>query len=645
MFNTSSGIKFAVDRLGIDYSNVFTAFSFSSEFDTNSNILNSDSWTIESCSGILNKTTPFYNYSGTGYFDGNTFIELNKDYQLNNSTILMSYEKLRAGNEILLSSVNGDSFNSYSGFYVGVNDANKLYLKYWNNVEGVFTLIYHKTLSNKNLIIIDRSSSNIKLGHFNNNTFEFETENFLIFQDNFINSNNLYVGGSPNIINWGGENLLNFSGYLDKFYIFNEIPFIYVNSLAQGLYSAPTGYAGEFIENCYVSGFLSGSGFSYTGVTGTVNSGFLSGIVGVTGYANILSGYSYSGITGSVRNNIGSYIDNCGNNIDIFETILLSGLIYEEVPIRTALTGLTFVNGSVSLNLTGTVTGIQNVYVTGAICESVFNVTGDVAYEYNQDYLSSLSYKEISLLSVIEPNQNIDDDILEIYTEIYKNATLDYNKNLIFDNISQNYFYIDTEFKPNDILLFANGQAIIDSGYQLIPSGYEIIRRPNLDYFITGITIETNKFFEAKDFLFYDYFTGKFWATRNSGSLVNFPDDFNAPYFVYKNGQKLIENKDYSTIQNLPISIDLINVSNDEINYIIVKEISPLTLRVTGKYGTLKLSSNFNHDCSQVYYNGIKQKNYNNYIENSNFDLISGIFYESQNSKNLIYNNTDDFFV
>ena len=80
--NASSGIKFAVDRLGIDYQNVFTAFSFSSEFDINSNILNSDEWTTESSSGILNKTIPFYNYSGTGFFDGDTFIQLNKNYQL-----------------------------------------------------------------------------------------------------------------------------------------------------------------------------------------------------------------------------------------------------------------------------------------------------------------------------------------------------------------------------------------------------------------------------------------------------------------------------------------------------------------------------------------------------------------------------------
>jgi hypothetical protein len=645
MFNSSSGIKFAVDRLGIDYSNVFTAFSFSSGFDVNNNILNSDEWATEGSSGILNKTTSFYNFSGTGFFDGETFIELNKNYQLNNSTIFISYEKLRAGNEILLSSVTGDNFNNYSGFYVGVNDANKLYLKYWNNVEGFFTFTYNKTLSDKNLIIIDRSSSNIKLGHFNNNTFEFETENFLIFQNNFINSSNLYIGGSPNLFNWGDENLLNFSGYLDRFYIFNDIPFIYVNSLAQGLYSTPTGYAGEFIENCYVSGFLSGSGFSYTGITGTFNSGFLSGVVSITGYANILSGYSYSGVTGFLQNNIGFYIDNCGNNVNIFETIPLSGLIYEQVPVRTALTGLTFISGSTSVNLTGTVTGIENVYVTGVICENTFNVTGDISYEYNIDYLSSLSYKEVSLLSIIESNQNIDDDIVEIYTEIYKNTTLDYNKNLVFDNLNQNYFYLDKEFKTNDILLFANGQTIIDSGYELIQSGYEIIRKPNLDYFLTGITIETNKFFEAKDYLFYDYFTGKFWVTQNTGSLVNFPNDFNAPYFVYQNGQKLIENKDYSTVQNFPISINLINVENDELNYIIVKEISSLTSKITGKYGTLKLSNDFNHNCSQVYYNGIKQKNYNNYIENSNFDLISGIFYESAKSKNLIYNNTDDFFV
>jgi hypothetical protein len=647
MVNIVSGMKFSVDSLGVDYSNVFAAFSFTSGLVPNTNILKSDSWATQASSGILNKTGSFYTYSGTGFFDGDTLLQLNKNYQLNNSTILISYEKLRHGNEILLSSVTGNTFNNYSGFYVGVNDANKLYLKYWNNVEGLFTFTYGKTLSDKNLIVINRNSSVITLGHFNNNSFKFETEKFLIYQDNFINNNNLYIGGTPISFNWGVQNLLNFSGYIDRLYIFNNISFVYANTLAQGLYSQPTGYAGEFIETCYVSGFLSGSGFSYTGVTGVFNSGFESGIISVTGYKNILSGYAYSGVTGFLKNTIGSYIDNCGVNVDIFETIPLSGLISGEIPVQMPLTGIKFVSGSISVNLTGTVTGIENVYVTGTICNTEFNITGDIAYEYDDKYLSSLSYKEISLLkqtnpSNVEPTNN---DIVEVYGENYQPKTLEYNKNLTYDNLNDNYFYIDKEFKQNEPLMFGNGQAIIDSGYQLIPDGYETIRSPNLDYFITGTTIETNKFFGAKDFLFYDYFSGEFWAKQNTGSSVTFPSNLTSPYFIFKNGQKLIQNKDFVIIQNSPIIINLIDVSAQEENYIILKEIPDNFRYYSGNSGSLKLTGDFNHGCSQVYFNGIKQKINNNYIENSTYDLLSGTFNDPNQFQEVIYNNTDDFFV
>lgn len=547
MVNIVSGMKFSVDSLGIDYSNVFTAFSFTSGLEPNTNILKSDLWATQASSGIVNNTGSFYNYSGTGFFDGNTFIKLNKNYQLNNSTILLSYEKLRHGNEILLSSVTGNIFNNYSGFYVGVNDANKLYLRYWNGVEGLFTFTYSKVLSDKNLIVINRTNSIIKLGHFNNNNFKFETEDFLIFQNNFINSNTLHLGGSPNFINWGENNLLNFSGYIDRFYIFNNTPFVYANKLAQGLYSEPTGYAGEFVQSCYTSGFLSGSGFSYTGITGVLNSGFESGIVTITGYESIISGYSYSGVTGYLKNIIGSYIDNCGINIDIFETIPLSGLINGEIPIKKPLTGIKSITGYISINLTGTISGIENIYVTGTICNSVFNVTGDIIYNYDDNYLSSLSYKEISLLTQTNPN-NItpqNNDIIEIYGETYQPKTLEYNKNLTYDNLNSNYFYIDKEFNQNEPLMFGNGQVLIDSGYKLIQEGYDIIRSPNLDYFITGTTIETNKFFGKKDDLFYDYFTGNFYGSKQSGKIITTPNYLDNNYLFFKNGQKLVDINDY----------------------------------------------------------------------------------------------------
>lgn len=649
MVNIISGMNFLVEALNIDIQDIPAVFSFRANPTFNTDTVYPDPWASRSSSGILNTVggNGFFTYSGTGSFNGTNYFKLNKNYSFDNSTIFLSYEKLRPGNEILLSSITGNSFNNCSGFNIGINDANKLYLKYWNNVEGSFTFTYSGILSDKNIIVINRSNSIITLGHFNNNTFEFLSQEFEIFQNNFINNSNLFVGGTPNRPNWDLNNPSNFSGYIDRLYIFNNIPFVYANILSRGLFSEPTGFAGELEEYCYTTGFLSGSGFSYSTVTGVLVSGFQSGITGITGYQQINSGFTYTGVTGYSGKYLGSYIDNCGNNIDIIERVALSGEIYDEILVTVALTGIRFVTGFRDVELTGVISGIENVLVTGLICESSFNKTGDVLYAYDEDYLSSLSYKQISLLSTVNPNKisPTGNDIIEIYAEKYQPKTLEYNKNLSYDTLNENYFYIDRAFKPNEVLMFGNGQALIDSGYQLIPSGYEVLRSPNFDYFITGTTVETNKFFGAKDYLFYDFFSGKVWTTQNTGSLVNFPSNLTSPYFIFSNGQKLIENKDYIIIQNSPIIINLINVSSQEVNYIIVKNIPINVTGISGKVGTLDTTRNFNHLCSQVFYNGVKQRIFSNYIENGRYDLISGTFNQPNEFQEVIYNNTDDFFV
>jgi hypothetical protein len=639
MANILSGLKFFTDTLGVPYSNVPAAFSFRMDTGVKTPTVTPDSWAIFSASGILNpETNPntFFSNFGTGSFQGNTYLELNKNFNLNNSTIFISYEKLRPGSEILLSSATGNNFNNYSGFLVGVNDANKLFFQYWNNVEGVFTFTYDGMLSNKNLIVINRTNSIVSLGRFNNNTHQIEAQEFQIYQGNFINSSNLYLGGSPTPITWSKNNLINFSGYIDRFYIFNDLIFTYADVLSSGMYTEPSGAAGIETEVCFTTGFISGSGFSYTGVTGVFLSGFVNEVTGITGFTQGVSGYSYTGITGYSGKSIGTFIDNCGVSKELFEQVPLSGLISGEVTQQVGLTGIIFNTGFTEIQLTGTTSGIQNVSVTGAVCQTLFEVTGSTQYQYDVDYLSSLSYKEISLLSEIKDSN----DVVEVYSENFNTEFLPYNQNLIFDNFFENYFYIDKEYAANEILLFGNGQALIDSGFQLISQGYDTIRSPNLDYFITGTTIETNKFFGQQDDLFYDFFIGQFSAfiltTHVSGQAVNNVNFNDAK--VFYNGQKLV-----SGIQYHAPNILNINLSN-ETGYFIIKKYNNFNY-LSGVSGTLPITTNFNNSCSQVYFNGIRQKLNNNYLENSTFDLLSGNFKEPPLQKVAIYDNSEDFIL
>jgi hypothetical protein len=638
--NRFTGVKYFVDTLGINVENVFAAFSFYSgnNFD---NIVYPEKWATNSASGLYTGSSSFYDYPGTGYFNGQNFFKLNKNLNFDNTTIFLSYQKLRSQDEILLSSAQGNNFNNYSGFCLGVNNANKLYFKYWNPVEGVFTFTYNKIIADKNLIILNRNGSVFSIGSYNTNSLQFEMEEFNIFQNSFANSNSLYVGGTPEInnVNWL-FNSFNFSGYIDKLYIFdNEDVLIYKNSLVSGLFINVTGAEGELIKDCYLTGTSINSGFLYSQITGTLISGFQSGSIGITGYTISGSGYSYSGITGYLDVYIGQRIDNCGVSYDIIERQALSGLINSTININVPLIGTILSTGYIEIPLSGLISGNVLIPQTGEVCNEIFNVTGNVQYIVDENYLKSLSYNEITLFYPNTDNQNI----TEVYLEPYKNETLIYNRNLLYDSLYENFFFIDKEYKQNEILLFANGQTLIDGGYKLIPSGYNIIRRPEIDYFLTGTTVETEKFFITEDNLFYDYFSGKFYWNKNTGRFINIPNNLGNNYWVFQNGQKLIKNKDFTT---LGLSCELLNVNNpNEENYIIFREIPNNFIYISGNSGYVRLSSPFNHGCSQVYYNGVKQKINNNYIENANLDLIFNNYYEFSNLEELIYNNSDDFFV
>jgi len=640
-----TGSKFFAELVGVDMPQIAAAFSFYSGFN-NSNLVPPDSWASGSNTGVVNNTGIFFSNSGTGTFNGNTYMSLSGSHLLDNSIIYISYEKLRTGDEILLSSAEGNNFNNYSGFCLGINDANKLYFKYWNPIEGSFAFTYSGILANKNLIYLNKNSSIITLGHFNNNQNIFETQDFEIFQNSFVEGGNLKLGGHQNYINWINNTAENFSGYIDKFFLYKDTVSLYKNILVSGLFANPTGYAGSYVTNCFITGGLVNSGFSYTGVTGIGIVPFISGITGITGYSTGISGYSYSGITGYNQIYLGFFIDNCGNSGDIFNSTPISGLITKQIIVNNALTGVSFISGFNQVQLTGRITGSTLVSVSGEFCDIIFQPDGSVEYQISDKFLSSLSYNEISLLSQVRN----DNDILELYYTNYEPKFLEYNRSLIFDSLNENYFYFDRNLNRDEILLFANGQALIESGYSLIPSGYQIIQRPNLDYFITGNTVETNKLYALQDQLFYDYITGKFYATKingifSSGYAFTNPTNQSQNIFVYLNGQKLIRNINYELISSgSPNNIIKITKQLTGDNFIIVKEHPSNFDYISGNVGTLPILKKVNHDTTQLYFNGIKQKLNSNYLENSVFDLISGTYIE-KDFQALIYNDTEDFFL
>jgi hypothetical protein len=636
----SSGIKYFIDLLGVDYNQVYAAFNFLSGQNINfSNIVYPENWATGSSSGILNKPGTFFQNTGTGFFDGSMAMKLSRPFSFDDeSTILFSYEKLRPGNEILMSSITGNSFNNYSGFCIGVNDANKLYFKYWNPVEGPFTHVYSKIIADKNLFIIHREADRVSIGRLNNNFLNFDLEEFTIKNNAFRESNQLFLGGMLNSVDWANSYAKNFSGYFDNFYIFKNLPFIYNNFYISGLiYNLE--YEGIPSDEaiCTTTGYLFESGFSLSGITGYKLEPYILEQTGVTGKIIENIDYSYTGVTGYENTLLGFFKDPCENIQEISGEIPLSGLI--TIPIQRIIekTGIITITGYNQTPLTGLITGIETIYITGETCENLIVLTGDPFFNTNFEFLKSLSFSEISLFNEI----NFSNDIVEVYYEDFSlSKTNFYNKNLEFNNKSTfNLEFVNIDNIEENPLFFLNGQLIINSGFNVVQDQYDTYFVPKIDYYNTGRFLYTRPDRNEDDNIFYDYFSGNSEIIGITGltsgtSLIG--KNFNNS-FVFVNGQKLISGINYTGENTININI------NSGENFIFLKSI-PKFNYITGNKGSLKLpSKSLIENFSNVYYNGIKQKLINNYLENSIFDLISGDFKEEYNDFS-IYLDDQNFF-
>ena len=643
-----TGMKYFLDQVGVQTTQVQAAFSFYQNQRINTNSVYSDPWATSASSGILNKegTGQFFNYSGTGYFNGSAYMKLSSPYTFDNDTILLSYEKLRAGDEILMSSATGTNFTNYSGFCVGINDANKFYFKYWNPVEGPFTFTYSQNLANKNLMILNRNGNVLTIGSFNNNSLQFENEVFNIKNNAFTQSNNLFLGGMPNNVNWANNQTLNFSGYIDKFFIFKDVPFIYSDKYVSGLIYLNTGSQGYIENNCYTTGYFSGFQFPITGVSYQIIPFNITG-TGITGSQIISTGYSYSGVTGYQSISLGFY-NYCSAQIEIFGQSPLSGLITNSYSGIQYLTGLIITTGYIQSGITGVTTGIENRYITGQYCEQKFIPSGDQFFDQDLEYLKSLSFSEVSLLSEIKK----DTDIIEIYRIPYTASYLDCNNNLNYNNQDNSFFtntFINDEVLiPQNSLLYCNGQLLMDSGYTLQTIGYDTFIKPILDCYITGKQLYVDELIVEKDSLFYDYLSnGSITIVglptgASPGDPIPISNSYNSNRLVFLNGVKLVRGVDYTSINPANFNINIPSGNNVlTVKFVQYSNIGYLT----GNNSTLTgFSKNLNKNSSIVFYNGIKQQLNNNYVENSDFDLLSGDYYENQNNF-IIYNNREDFFV
>ena len=202
----------------------------------------------------------------------------------------------------------GDGQNGYvtgystSGFILGLNDNNKIYIQSYNQ-NGPYLWQSSNSYANKNAIGLTKSNNRLSLSYYNFDTQSLETEYCPIDSKYFLNSNNWSIGGGTSqFLTLPFVDSRNFNGLLDTFAYYNTALLPYqLKGIMSGIYTnilTPTSYTLSYNYN-EITGYYSGQNPIFTGITGQTNDlvGYLSNC------NNIFPVYQISGKTGVIYDN------------------------------------------------------------------------------------------------------------------------------------------------------------------------------------------------------------------------------------------------------------------------------------------------------------------------------------------------------
>lgn len=242
--------------------------------------------------------------------------------------------------------------------------------------------------------------------------------------------------------------------------------------------------------------------------------------------------------------------------------------------------------------------------------QNQISITGDqiVLLELLTGYASSFGMEKVQLFSIVDSS-----DLMKLSVDrtLFNDI---YNKNGL-----RNYsaYQITPVYESGEINLFYNGLAQWHSGWST--SGNYI--------YLDGSESPDNAYFDVK--------SGDSRVFTVTGGLLTFPIVYTGQE-IYLNGLNLISGYDFNTSGTLSLTFRNTGFNGYLFEY-------PIVLSgQTGNFSVRQLAP-FSRNTSNLYFNGLRQKNKADYIEGANIDLLSGNFYNYSGVQN-IYDNNGDFW-
>ncbi len=507
--------------------------------------------------------------SGSGTFDGQTILRVGENVEDREWTIFINYSREEAKHKhlgtTLLSSMNGAG--SASGFNIGINGANRLYLEYPDINKNKIRVGLDKELAQKNVISIAKNLTSIDLSYHNfaereDHASYFSLTNNISGSFDSTNSDVWYIGDlfEQNIKYTG------FSGHIDDVVIFkNYLNERQRNELGKAFFAID--YSGErYGFETIQRNVITGSGIPRIEITGSgvISSSFVSGQSIQTRYGSGIPSLFESGVTG-----------------------LLSGEV------------IFFPTG------TGIITSTRAVKMS----EEFF---------FDEAFTRTYGRKNLVFNS---PTVDYKD-----FYEVYSYAGFKENLNKTSSiAVGGDFFSLGSGFTGQNINFYLNGQLLKSGTVQIngeLISGEYRIDADSLLYISGGEIYEDDAVYD--EIVGQLYHTGYVTGASDlliSGSFANNND-------IYLNGQKLISGFNY-TVSGSTAIIDRDTIlAEDGLLSFTPRDL--IINKVTGSTSSL-IQNNFTLTSEQVWLNGLRQIKDINYFTITDKSLLNtGIRLESQ---------------
>ncbi len=323
-----------------------------------------------------------------------------------------------------------------------------------------------------------------------------------------------------------------------------------------------------------------------------------------------------------------------------------TGVTYATGYTGWGITGTGFLTNQYGISYTGYLSGLLTgtyaisgvVPLTGLIqTPSYFTIPASI--NVNTGFLRSFYKDYVTFLRATDPL-----DINEIFLETGNVGWLGYKENGVYDNIQEKF----KVFRQEPLVTWLNGVANFSGNRTNSGSIYNPIYVLDRDYFRTGAYLESNKFYETTDSLYYRDISGIVYYQKNivaqDGIAYTLPTAPNYPpnMMVFLNGQKMISGIDFGA-------------TNGDIEfgytYGVTGDLCVISLygnytSQTGNFAWTGTRTGFNPNYTMLFMNGQRMIQNDDYIASESTQMLSGsgIFSVNDNIIFDTFNYNDPFF-